>query len=79
MIPLEYDTQNVPEDKPEDYVPVECKAGSLILIHNSVLRFAYAFHVIDGTSKFDELNWLQVPVSGGCNFTKLYEQTRTIQ
>lgn len=84
MIPLEHNAENVPEDKPKDYVPVECKAGSLILIHNSVLhksdknrshksRFAYAFHVIDGTSKFDELNWLQVPVSGGCDFTKLYE------
>ena len=84
MIPLEYDTQNVPEDKPEDYVPVEGKTGCLMRSHNSVLhkyhknrshksRFAYAFHVIDGTSKFDELNWLQVPVSGGCNFTKLYE------
>lgn len=83
MLPLEHDASHVPEDKPEDYVPLECKAGSLILIHNSVLhksennrslrsRFAYAFHVIDGTSKFDELNWLQVPVTGGSEFTRLY-------
>ncbi|CAI5756249.1 unnamed protein product [Candida verbasci] len=62
---------------------VECKAGSLILIHNSVLhksednvsnksRYAYAFHVIDGETKYDELNWLQVPYTGGSNFTRLY-------
>jgi len=68
------------EDK--DYVKLTCKKGSLILIHNSVLhrsnlnfsnssRYAYAFHVIDGVAKYDELNWLQVPSTGGTNFTKL--------
>lgn len=61
---------------------LECKAGSLVLIHNSVLhrsspnlspksRYAYAFHVIDGTSNYDEKNWLQVPPTGGTNFAKL--------
>jgi phytanoyl-CoA hydroxylase len=60
----------------------ECPAGSLVLIHNSVLhrsnknlsersRYAYTFHVIDGECKYDEKNWLQVPPSGGTNFTKL--------
>lgn len=83
MQPVEHDAAGVPEDKLEHYKPVECKAGSLILIHNAVLhksepnrsnksRYAYAFHVIDGTAKYDELNWLQVPASGGSEFTKLY-------
>ncbi|ABN65838.1 phytanoyl-CoA dioxygenase [Scheffersomyces stipitis CBS 6054] len=75
------------KESPEDYKIVECKAGSLILIHNSVLhkseknhsnksRFAYAFHVIDGTANYDNLNWLQVPPgpSGGTEFSKLYEE-----
>lgn len=72
---------------PDYYKMVECKAGSLILIHNSVLhkseknrspksRFAYTFHVIDGRCKYDKLNWLQVPPgpSGGTQFTKLFEE-----
>lgn len=89
FVDVEYDTStDLPEDKEEDYKVVECKAGSLILIHNSVLhksennvsnksRFAYTFHVIDGTTEYDKLNWLQVPPSekGGTNFTKLYEET----
>lgn len=79
------------EAKPEsdgaaegEYKMVECPAGSLVLIHNSVLhkseknhlaksRFAYAFHLIDGVDGYDELNWLQVPSTGGTNFSKLYE------
>ncbi|GEQ70963.1 hypothetical protein JCM33374_g4644 [Metschnikowia sp. JCM 33374] len=83
MIDVECD-QASPEDSPEKYKLMECKAGSLILIHNSVLhkseqnvsgksRFAYAFHLIDGVSEYDELNWLQVPSSGGANFSKLFE------
>lgn len=66
----------------EDYKLLTCKAGSLILIHNSVLhrsnlnlsdksRYAYAFHVIDGTANYDRKNWLQVPHTGGTDFTKL--------
>lgn len=68
----------------EGYEMLECPRGSLILIHNSVLhrsnlntsdqsRFAYAFHVIDGTAEYDALNWLQVPPckEGGTEFTKL--------
>lgn len=68
----------------DGYKTVECKAGSLILIHNAVLhklennrsdmsRYAYAFHVIDGVKGYDELNWLQVPSSGGTEFTKLFD------
>lgn len=82
---VEHDVTNIPEDKLEDYKSVECRAGSLILIHNLVLhkseknrsgksRFAYAFHVIDGVEGYDDLNWLQVPSSGGTNFSKLYEE-----
>lgn len=75
----------VPQDNDADYKFVECKAGSLVLIRNSVLhkseknhlaksRYAYAFHVIDGTAEYDELNWLQIPISGGSEFLKLYEE-----
>ncbi|OBA23004.1 phytanoyl-CoA dioxygenase [Metschnikowia bicuspidata var. bicuspidata NRRL YB-4993] len=73
-----------PQDSPEKYKLFECKAGSLILIHNSVLhksernvlgksRFAYAFHLIDGVCEYDSSNWLQVPPLGGANFLRLYE------
>ncbi|KAF9421336.1 hypothetical protein BGZ94_008854 [Podila epigama] len=48
----------------------ECKAGSLVLIHGSVLhkspanrsdksRFIYTFHVIEGNATYDADNWLQ--------------------
>lgn len=87
FINVDYEVKDEPEDKPENYKTIECKAGSLILIHNSVLhkseknqseksRFAYAFHIIDGTAEYDNLNWLQVPPckEGGTNFTKLYEE-----
>lgn len=84
FIPVEHDIES-PEDSPEDYKLVECPAGLLILIHNSVLhkseknnlrksRFAYAFHLIDGVEGYDDLNWLQVPPSGGTAFSKLYEE-----
>lgn len=84
FIPVEHDKE-IPQDNAEDYRLVECKAGSLVLIHNSVLhksennksnksRFAYTFHVIDGTAEYDNLNWLQVPPckEGGTEFSKLY-------
>lgn len=77
---------DVPQDDPDDYRSVECKAGSLVLINNSVLhksdnnrsdksRFVYAFHLIDGVEGYDNLNWLQVPPGpeGGTKFSKLYE------
>lgn len=86
FIEVEHDIKDVPLDQDSEYKLVECKAGSLILIHNSVLhkseknnsgksRYAYAFHVIDGVDGYDELNWLQVPSSGGTEFLKLYEET----
>ena len=57
----------------EDAVVAECKAGTLVLIHGSVLhkseknlsdkrRFIYTFHMIEGDesrAKYDEKNWLQ--------------------
>lgn len=72
-------------DNPQDYKNVECRAGSLILIHNAVLhksgknklkksRWAYAFHAIEGTEGYDSKNWLQVPSTGGTNFLKLFEE-----
>lgn len=79
------DKEQEPVIEEEEYKYVPCKAGSLILIHNSVLhkseknasdksRYAYAFHVIDGTAQYDQLNWLQVPYTGGTNFSKLYNK-----
>ncbi|KAI0464089.1 hypothetical protein LJB42_001690 [Komagataella kurtzmanii] len=67
------------------FVKVEIPAGSLVLIHNSVVhksekntsgksRYAYTFHCIEGTAKYDELNWLQIPPnnpSGTSQITKL--------
>ncbi|KAI5969196.1 hypothetical protein CANMA_001749 [Candida margitis] len=77
--------EQLQKDKPVEgeYKMVPCKAGSLILIHNSVLhkseknrsnksRYAYAFHVIDGVAEYDERNWLQVPYDGGSNFSRLF-------
>lgn len=66
----------------QGYKLQQCRRGSLILIHHSVLhrsnpnlsdksRYAYAFHVIDGNAIYDERNWLQVPSTGGTEFTKL--------
>lgn len=87
FIPVESSNLNnpIPQNKSQDYKLIECKAGSLILIHNSVLhksennksnksRFAYTFHVIDGVAEYDNLNWLQVPPGkqGGTEFSKLY-------
>jgi phytanoyl-CoA hydroxylase len=70
------------EPTKEKFNVVACPAGSLVLIHNSVLhrsnrntsgksRYAYTFHVIDGTCHYDSRNWLQVPPAGGTNFTEL--------
>ncbi|KAH3670528.1 hypothetical protein OGAPHI_001043 [Ogataea philodendri] len=69
-----------------DFVNVEIPAGTLVLIHNRVLhkseknlsqlsRNAYTFHVIDGTAKYDELNWLQMPPErpqGAANVPRVY-------
>ena len=89
FIPVELEDdgkQDVGEEEEEEtpYTSVECKAGSLVLIHNSVLhksennrsaklRFIYAFHMIDGVAEYDNLNWLQVPplAEGGTSFTRL--------
>lgn len=62
-------------------------AGTLVLIDGSVIhksaknlsdnsRNAYTFHVVDGTAKYDEYNWLQIPPAhpaGSANFTRLYK------
>lgn len=82
-LPIDKNKPILSPPKDEDYKLVECKAGSLVLINHSVLhksnnntsdksRFAYVFHVIEGEAEYDNLNWLQVPPSGGTNFSKLY-------
>ncbi|KAI7821431.1 hypothetical protein BX661DRAFT_156550 [Kickxella alabastrina] len=61
-------------------IPIEVKAGTLVLIHGQVLhrsshnhsnksRWIYTFHIVDGTYDYDERNWLQMPV--GTQLTKL--------
>lgn len=56
----------------QDYVPVEVKKGSVVLIHGRVAhkssenlssqsRHAYTFHLIDGKTVWDSENWLQRP------------------
>lgn len=68
------------EPKADEFKVEECKAGSLVIIHGSVLhkseqnlsaksRYIYTFHVIEGTQLYDEKNWLQPPANSG--FTKL--------
>jgi len=53
-------------------IPVEVKKGTCIILHGSVVhmsyenksnesRHAYTLHVIDGTAKYPENNWLQRP------------------
>ncbi|KAI8604202.1 phytanoyl-CoA dioxygenase [Dissophora ornata] len=65
----------------EEFVLAECKAGSLVLIHGSVLhkspanrseksRYIYTFHVIEGSAEYDGDNWLQP--SKDMPFTPLY-------
>ena len=59
---------------PDDYIPVEVKAGSLVLLHgrlphkslpnsSGVSHYAYAFHVIDGNCEYPETNLIQRPKS----------------
>jgi hypothetical protein len=62
-------------------------AGTLVIINGKTIhkstknisdksRNAYTFHVVDGCSKYDEYNWLQIPPSkatGSLNFTRLYK------
>ena len=63
---LEYDTEK--HDK--DYIPIEMKAGSVILIHGHFVhrsyknlsekpRDAFAIHIIEDSSKWSKMNWLQ--------------------
>ncbi|CAI6332986.1 unnamed protein product [Periconia digitata] len=76
---LQGETATSGEDE-EVYTMGEVKAGTLVLIHGNVLhkseknlsqksRFIYTFHVIEGTQKYDERNWLQPPEKG---FSRLY-------
>ncbi|KAJ8103799.1 hypothetical protein POJ06DRAFT_279489 [Lipomyces tetrasporus] len=73
------------EPTEDEFVMPPCPAGTLVLIHGSLLhksetnksqksRYAYTFHMIEGAYDYDILNWLQVPPTeeGGRNFTHLY-------
>jgi len=72
-----------PPLKDEDYIMKPCPAGTLVLIHGSVLhkserntsektRYAYTFHMIESAppTVYDEKNWLQPTKE--MPFTKLF-------
>ncbi|GAA6062272.1 hypothetical protein JCM10212_000932 [Sporobolomyces blumeae] len=81
IVPIEgVEAQSIDWEQ-EEWKPAECKAGDLVLIHGSVIhrseqnrsdksRFIYTFHCIDGTSEWDDKNWLQTP---GVPFPSLLE------
>ncbi|KAJ2895759.1 hypothetical protein IWW38_002213, partial [Coemansia aciculifera] len=60
---------------------LQVAAGSLVLINGQVLhrsshnhsnksRWAYTFHIVEGTAEYDKLNWQQMPDDAG--LPKLY-------
>jgi len=65
-------TEMVGEDEHYDdaeFVPIECDAGSLVILHGSVIhrssqnrsdrsRHAYSIHVVDGAAKWSTDNWI---------------------
>jgi len=70
------------EEPAGEYVLEPCEAGTLVLIHGSVLhrseqnhsvrtRVAYTFHMIDADAKYDEKNWLQPTTQ--MPFSRLYQ------
>ncbi|KAG8891599.1 hypothetical protein FRB99_003458, partial [Tulasnella sp. 403] len=75
----------LPPPRDEDYVQPPCPAGTLVLIHGSVLhkserncspktRYAYTFHMIESAppTVYDEKNWLQPTEE--MPFTKLFAE-----
>ncbi|CAE7145292.1 unnamed protein product [Rhizoctonia solani] len=88
ITPLDLQSQKLertvdPKASEGDYILETCDAGTLVLIHGSVLhkserntsqntRFAYTFHMIESAPKvrYDERNWLQPAAS--MPFSKLY-------
>lgn len=71
-----------PAPRDSDWVPVEVKAGDIVLIHGSSVhksehnhsdktRYAYTFHMIEGGLPYPKNNWLQN--SDGSEFTPLFE------
>lgn len=75
------DFEHDDQEKDEEYVLGEVKAGTLVLIHGNILhkseknlsqkgRIIYTFHCIEGKEHYDERNWLQIP-GGAAAFTKL--------
>ena len=65
-------SDNYPEESDPRWKPLECAAGTLILIHGSVLHYskpnnsgvsrnAWTFHIIDSAAAYSELNWLNPP------------------
>ncbi|KAJ2394781.1 hypothetical protein GGI05_001881 [Coemansia sp. RSA 2603] len=69
-----------PSAGPKECVPLQVKAGSLVLIHGQLLhrsshnhsdrsRWIYTFHIVEGSYEYDARNWLQMPAAA--ELTKL--------
>lgn len=61
---------DLPKYDRSEFIPLETKAGTLVIIHGDVVhesqantsekpRPAYTWHIIDGNSKYSTRNWLQ--------------------
>ncbi|KAI9017730.1 hypothetical protein BC832DRAFT_545534 [Gaertneriomyces semiglobifer] len=77
---IQISDKEVHEPAEEEYVVAPTPAGTLVLIHGSVLhksghnlsdksRWIYTFHMIEGEATYPADNWLQTPAP----FTKLFD------
>eukprot|EP01119_Soliformovum_irregulare_P017554 TRINITY_DN5238_c0_g1_i1.p1 TRINITY_DN5238_c0_g1~~TRINITY_DN5238_c0_g1_i1.p1 ORF type:complete len:309 (+),score=77.45 TRINITY_DN5238_c0_g1_i1:108-929(+) len=57
------------DSKPQEWIPLPCKKGDLLIIHGEVVhqsdtnrseksRHAYTFHMTDANAEYDNKNWL---------------------
>ena len=69
---LSFQDLGLPEFNMNDFVPLEVKKGTLILLHGNlphystqnlsdVSRHAYTLHLIEGNYLYSNKNWLQRP------------------
>lgn len=69
---LAFQDLGLPEFDPTEFIPLEVKKGSLVLLHGNlphystqnlsdVSRHAYTLHVIEGDYSYSNKNWLQRP------------------
>ena len=69
---LNFIDQKLPEFNSKDFIPLEVKKGTLILLHGNLphystenksefSRHAYTLHLIEGNHPYSDKNWLQRP------------------